>query len=178
MDKNERDMFLLSNRSSFRQEDIPVLDEILKYADTSVLSGVALIKPVSVVLISIFLGQFGADRFMLGDKMTGIVKLSILLLYYLLLSISIADEGNSSFSILVAITLLTSIAASLSFWLYDIFTSVKRAKIRNFDILTKATGYTRVDTPSAASDENTGRSYVTDIGNNNYNTSTRGSYQR
>ncbi len=78
MDQNKVDMFLMTNNKYFPAEKIPQLREMLANADEgkfSLLSAVELKDPTTLLLISIFLGSLGIDRFMLGDTGMGILKL-------------------------------------------------------------------------------------------------------
>ena len=71
-------MFLMTNNKYFPAEKIPQLREMLANADEgkfSLLSAVELKDPTTLLLISIFLGSLGIDRFMLGDTGMGILKL-------------------------------------------------------------------------------------------------------
>ncbi len=78
MDAKKVDMYLLANQKYFPTEKIMYLKEKLlsdneeKY---SLLSTVELKDPTASLLISIFLGAFGVDRFMLGETGMGILKL-------------------------------------------------------------------------------------------------------
>lgn len=174
MDKDERMQFLRINSKLFRQEDIPALNEILDNADMSVVGKINLIKPVSVVLVSIFLGQFGMDRFMLGDKKSGIFKLSLIILYNIsLYAIIISDADNFSLSVLLGMLIGISGIGVFLFWTYDVITSYRKTKIRNFKILAKAFGYIDAARPAEAY-KGSGRSYET----GRYNTSAEGSYQK
>lgn len=74
------------------------------------------------LLFSIFLGGFGADRFYLGDKKTGIAKLIFGLISLILSGVPILG-------------LILSLASSI--WcIADIFITYKNAKEINFDTLT------------------------------------------
>ncbi len=78
MDQNKVDMFLMTNNKYFPAEKVPQLREMLANADEgkfSLLSAVELKDPTTLLLISIFLGSLGIDRFMLGDTGMGILKL-------------------------------------------------------------------------------------------------------
>lgn len=78
MDANKVDMFIMSNSKYFPADKVVFLKEKLSSIDESrfaVLSTVELKDPTTLLLISIFLGSFGIDRFMLGDTGMGILKL-------------------------------------------------------------------------------------------------------
>lgn len=80
MDNNKQkiDLYLTTNAKYFESSAIPVLRSKLEKADeTTFLSVQAceLKDPTTLLLISIFLGVFGIDRFMLGDTGMGVLKL-------------------------------------------------------------------------------------------------------
>lgn len=78
MDKQKIDLFLTTNAKYFEASAIPIIRQKLEKADdASFLSVQAceLKDPTTLLLISIFLGSFGIDRFMLGDTGMGILKL-------------------------------------------------------------------------------------------------------
>ena len=78
METSKIDLFLTSNARYFDAADIPVLRQKLESAsDESLISLQAadLKDPTTVLLISIFLGYLGIDRFMIGDIGMGILKL-------------------------------------------------------------------------------------------------------
>ena len=76
MEQQKVDMYLMTNQKYFPEEKIMYLKEKLLAADESkfsLISTVELKDPTTLLLVSIFLGELGIDRFMLGD--TGILKL-------------------------------------------------------------------------------------------------------
>lgn len=78
MERERVDMFLMANQKYFPVETIGFLRERLIAADDqkfSLLLSIELKDPTTLLLISIFLGSFGVDRFMLGDTGMGILKL-------------------------------------------------------------------------------------------------------
>ena len=78
MDVNKIDMYVMSNAKYFPPEKIPYLKEKLNGIDEQkflLLSTVDLKDPTTLLLISIFLGSLGVDRFMLGDIGMGVLKL-------------------------------------------------------------------------------------------------------
>mgnify|MGYP002538235820 FL=1 len=78
MDASKVDMFIITNQKYIPVEKVVLLREKLLAADESkfaVLSAVELKDPTTILLISILLGGFGIDRFMLGDTGMGILKL-------------------------------------------------------------------------------------------------------
>lgn len=75
---NKADMYLMTNQKYFPNEKIVYLKEKLKDLPEdkfSLLSTVELKDPNTILLISIFLGPLGIDRFMIGDTAMGILKL-------------------------------------------------------------------------------------------------------
>ena len=72
------DMFIMTNQKYFPAEKIVYLKEKLKNMDESkfsLISTVELKDPTTILLVSIFLGGLGIDRFMIGDTGMGILKL-------------------------------------------------------------------------------------------------------
>ncbi len=78
MDKQRVEMYMTSNREYFEPTQAMLLKEKLLSAEDSkfeLLSMIELKNPMTMLIISIFLGSLGVDRFMLGDTGMGIVKL-------------------------------------------------------------------------------------------------------
>lgn len=78
MEKSKIDLYLTANAKYFEPSAIPVIRQKMENAsdDTLVaLQAVELKDPTMVLLISIFLGSLGVDRFMLGDIGMGVLKL-------------------------------------------------------------------------------------------------------
>ena len=78
VDKQKVDMFIMTNQKYFPAEKIMFLKEKL-YATTetkfSMISCVDLKDPTTMLLISLFLGSFGVDRFMMKETGMGVLKL-------------------------------------------------------------------------------------------------------
>ena len=78
MDAQKLDMFIMTNQKFFPSEKIMYLKERLRDIDDekfSLISTLELKDPTTILLVSIFLGTLGIDRFMIGDTGMGILKL-------------------------------------------------------------------------------------------------------
>ncbi|NCU26442.1 TM2 domain-containing protein [Candidatus Nomurabacteria bacterium] len=78
MDQSKLDMYLMMNSKYFPAEKMQFLRERFSAMDDSrfmMLSAMELKDPTTMLIISIFLGVYGVDRFMLGDTGMGILKL-------------------------------------------------------------------------------------------------------
>lgn len=78
VDKQKVDMFIMSNQKYFPSDKIIFLKEKLYRMDESrfsMVSAVELKEPITILLISLFLGSLGVDRFMLGETGVGVLKL-------------------------------------------------------------------------------------------------------
>ena len=78
MDNQKVDMYIMTNAKYFPEDKIFFLKEKLKGRDDekfSMLTAIGFKDPTTVVLISIFLGGLGIDRFMIGDTGMGVLKL-------------------------------------------------------------------------------------------------------
>lgn len=78
MDQEKIDMFIMTNQKYFPSEKIMYLKDKLRTIDEqkfSLLTTIELKDPTTILLVSIFLGYLGIDRFMIGDTGMGILKL-------------------------------------------------------------------------------------------------------
>ncbi len=78
MEQNKVDMYIMTNQKYFPAEKIMYIKEKLAAMDESKFSMISTIEmkdPTTILLVSIFLGSLGIDRFMLGDIGMGILKL-------------------------------------------------------------------------------------------------------
>ena len=78
MDQQKLDMFIMTNQKYFPSEKIIYLKDKLKNIDDdkyALLSTIELKDPTTLLLVSLFLGTLGVDRFMLGDTGMGVLKL-------------------------------------------------------------------------------------------------------
>ena len=79
MEQQKVDMFIMTNQKYFPAEKMMYLKEKLKGLDDekfSLISMIELKDPTTLLLVSLFLGGWGVDRFMIGD--TGICVLKLL----------------------------------------------------------------------------------------------------
>ncbi|MGN0492994.1 MAG: TM2 domain-containing protein [Acutalibacteraceae bacterium] len=78
MEQNKIDMYIMTNQKYFPPEKIVYIKEKLATMDESkftMLQTIDFKDPTTILLVSIFLGGLGIDRFMLGDTGMGILKL-------------------------------------------------------------------------------------------------------
>jgi len=78
MDAQKVDMYIMTNQKYFPAEKIVFLKEKLMATEDSkfnLASAVELKDPTTLLLVSIFVGSLGIDRFMLGDTGMGVLKL-------------------------------------------------------------------------------------------------------
>lgn len=78
MDQQKLDMYIMTNQKYFPAEKIMYLKEKLASMDDSkfsLISTVEMKDPTIVLIISLFLGSLGIDRFMIGDTGLGVLKL-------------------------------------------------------------------------------------------------------
>ena len=77
MDKTKVDTFILTNRECFLNDDIPMIRHCMESADDSkwnALSTLSLKDPQTALMLSIFGGPIGVDRFYIGDYLLGVFK--------------------------------------------------------------------------------------------------------
>lgn len=78
MDQQKIDMFMMTNQKYFPAEKIMYLKDKLRTMDENkfaLLTTIEMKDPTTILLVSIFLGGLGIDRFMIGDTGMGILKL-------------------------------------------------------------------------------------------------------
>jgi len=94
------DMWLMSHTSYFKPEHMVYLQEHLRAMPPEridMLMGVKLHNPTTILLFSIFLGELGVDRFILGDTGLGVGKLLTLggcLVWWLIDLFLISDRAR------------------------------------------------------------------------------------
>ena len=77
MEQQKIDMYVMTNKKYFPEEKIMYLKDKLSTMDEekfNLISTIEFKDPNTLLLISIFLGTLGIDRFMLGDTGMGILK--------------------------------------------------------------------------------------------------------
>ena len=77
-DQQKIDMFIMTNQKYFPAEKMVYLKDKLRTLDDEKFSLVSTMEfkdPTTLLLISIFVGGLGIDRFMLGDTGMGVLKL-------------------------------------------------------------------------------------------------------
>jgi len=78
MEASKVDMFIMSNGKYFESYQLPQIREKLVAASDDRWSTLQILQfkdPTMVLIISIFAGQLGIDRFFIGDTTLGIIKL-------------------------------------------------------------------------------------------------------
>lgn len=78
MEQQKIDLFIMTNQKYFPAEKIMYLKDKLRTMDEEKFSLVSTMEfkdPTTILLVSIFLGSLGIDRFMIGDTGMGILKL-------------------------------------------------------------------------------------------------------
>lgn len=78
MEQSRVDMYIMANQKYFPTEKIMYIKEKLMAMDEgkfALLSTIEMKDPTVILIISLFLGTLGIDRFMLGDTGMGVLKL-------------------------------------------------------------------------------------------------------
>lgn len=78
MDSQKVDMFLMQNQKNFDTAAIPMIkDKLLALDDDKfmMLSSAEFKNPTTLLIVSLLAGEFGVDRFILGDTGMGVLKL-------------------------------------------------------------------------------------------------------
>lgn len=78
MEQQKLDLFIATNSKFFPGEKIALIKDRLERMEDNRLTSISSIEykdPTTLLLVSIFLGSLGIDRFMIGDTGMGILKL-------------------------------------------------------------------------------------------------------
>lgn len=78
MEEKKVDMFIMANRDNFTPSDLVLVKQKLQEESDDKFMMVQAINyknPTTLLIVSIFLGSMGIDRFMLGDTGLGVAKL-------------------------------------------------------------------------------------------------------
>ncbi len=78
MDSQKADMFLINNGKFFPEEKMHVVRDLLTRTEDTKAFAVQTLSfqdPTTLLIVSIFAGSFGVDRFMLGQTGLGLAKL-------------------------------------------------------------------------------------------------------
>lgn len=78
VDKQKIDFFIMSNKDNFPVDKLPVIQQALSRMDENTFNNISMLQfksPMTALLLSIFCGSLGVDRFYLGDTGLGIGKL-------------------------------------------------------------------------------------------------------
>lgn len=78
MDQQKVDMFIMTKGEKLPEQEVPFVREKLLTLDDSrwgALSTIQFKSPTTALLLSIFLGCYGVDRFYIGDTGMGVGKL-------------------------------------------------------------------------------------------------------
>lgn len=78
VDKQKIDFFIMSNKDNFPVDKLPVIQQALARMDENTFNNISMLQfksPMTALLLSIFCGSLGVDRFYLGDTGLGIGKL-------------------------------------------------------------------------------------------------------
>lgn len=78
VDKQKLDFFIMSNKDNFPTDKLPVIQQALARLDEGSFNNISMMQfksPMTALLLSIFCGSLGVDRFYIGDTGLGIGKL-------------------------------------------------------------------------------------------------------
>lgn len=78
LNRQKIDAYIMTNQKYFPEEKIVYLQDKLRTMDDekfSLITTISLKDPTTLLLVSIFLGGLGIDRFMLGQVGMGLLKL-------------------------------------------------------------------------------------------------------
>jgi hypothetical protein len=139
--KNEVEMYLISKGRFFPPEGIPELKERLENLTElqfMTLNSFALKDPSILLILSIVGGWWGIDSFVLGNTQLGVLRLSLGIVFFIIMRISLTNffvssfTGNNTFMPTVGL-LITG--------LYSVFLIINIINVRK---ITEATNYKNI----------------------------------
>ncbi len=78
IDKQKIDFFIMSNKDNFPVDKLPVIQQAMARMDEGTFNNISMLQfknPMTALLLSIFCGTLGVDRFYIGDTGLGVGKL-------------------------------------------------------------------------------------------------------
>ncbi len=78
MDQQKVDLFIMTNKDYFPEDKMLYIKDKLQALPEeklSLISTLSFKSPTTILLVSVFLGSLGIDRFMVGDTGMGVLKL-------------------------------------------------------------------------------------------------------
>lgn len=135
MRQNQVDIFMLNKGSLFPKQWLPTIREQLLTVDEQKWIKISMIHfkdPTTAQIISVGCGVFGADRFYLGHRATGFLKLLCTLSFYIIyftLDLGVAKDG------IYVLGLLASLLIVIIWYFTDIFRISNLIKRNNFNKL-------------------------------------------
>ncbi|MDD7317303.1 MAG: TM2 domain-containing protein [Prevotella sp.] len=97
MNSNKVSAFLITNQGNISSEYIPIIRQRLEQLDDNrsfALMSVSMKSPFVALLLSIFLGSLGIDRFYIGDNTNGAIKLIVGLVILPIVSVLTLGIGS------------------------------------------------------------------------------------
>ena len=119
------------------REKLKKLDKIALAKFVIALPSVKLFNVSMVFWVgSVILGVFGVGRFMIGDRLIGALKVTLMFFSYILLALSTALThfvGYESFSVILMIVGFVGLLCVVIWWGIDIFLIVSKTRKENLN---------------------------------------------
>ena len=143
MTQQQKELYIVNNFKYFPQNTLMLVQEKLTTVpdDKAVfLQTVEYKNPTTILVLSIFFGHLGVDRFILKDLQMGFLKLFTWLIpyaSYLILSLLYYSSINANFELIWIPYVLLSLfsLANLVLTVIDWFTIQKKVRLENFNKL-------------------------------------------